>query len=105
MASAKRVVLRWPQSSVAVLMNFLALHVTPRSFGKLYKRDSSNTARHAVGAGPGAFRPVRAVTGLDLELTGLLEPAGPGDGATADTGHGAFIPYIVTYIGAYNVTE
>ena len=103
MASAKRVVLRWPQSSVAVLMNFLALHVTPRSFGKLYKRDSSNTARHAVGAG--AFRPLRAVTGLDLELTGLLEPAG--DGATADTGHGAFkfIPYIVTYIGAYNVTE
>ena len=54
MASAKRGVLRWPQSSVAVLMNFLALHVTPRSFGKLYKRDSSNTARHAVGAG--AFR-------------------------------------------------
>ena len=80
MASAKRGVLRWPQSSVAVRMNFLALHVTPRSFGKLYKRDSSNTARHAVGAG--AFS--------DIIRARLLEPAG--DGATADTGHGAFIP-------------
>ena len=97
MSSAKRGVLRWPQSSVAVRMNFLALHVTPRSFGKLYKRDSSNTARHAVGAGAFKDHFTR------LELTGLLEPAG--DGATADTGHGAFIPYIVTYIGAYNVTE
>ena len=85
MASAKRGVLRWPQSSVAVRMNFLALHVTPRSFGKLYKRDSSNTARHAVGAG--AY--YETITHR-LELTGLLEPAV--DGATADTGHGAFIP-------------
>ena len=69
----------------------------------IYTRLQQHGAARGRGAAAGAFRPLRAVTGLDLELTGLLEPAG--DGATADTGHGAFIPYIVTYIGAYNVTE
>ena len=97
MASAKRGVLRWPQSSVAVRMNFLALHVTPRSLESY------------INATPATRRGTRSARGLldhvtRLELTGLLEPAG--DGATADTVVTAlFIPYIVTYIGAYNVTE